>query len=84
MLPSRRKYLLSFQGEIKANKSNVPEKQLSMHDAELEKENLELNNFILQVKYNGNRLMNLLFQIQSSIIDFLVGPLRVHFKVQTA
>ncbi|KAL1494285.1 hypothetical protein ABEB36_009908 [Hypothenemus hampei] len=48
MLPSRRKYLLSFQGEMKANKSNILRKHLVGHDQELEKENHELNAFMLQ------------------------------------
>ncbi|XP_050306547.1 exostosin-3 [Anthonomus grandis grandis] len=47
MLPARRMYLLSFQGEMKFNK-NVTEKRLASHDKALEKENKELNQFILQ------------------------------------
>lgn len=48
MLPSRRKYLLSFQGEMRVNKSNTSQKQLATFDSELDKENTELNSFILQ------------------------------------
>ncbi|CAG9772017.1 unnamed protein product [Ceutorhynchus assimilis] len=49
MLPSRRKYLLSFQGEMKSTpKSNTTSKQFLFTDAQLEKENVELNNYILQ------------------------------------
>lgn len=52
MLPSRRKYLLTFQGEIKASKSKKPLEKLSFwRDSELEKENAELNAFIIQVKW---------------------------------
>ncbi|XP_030754970.1 exostosin-3 [Sitophilus oryzae] len=48
MVPSRRKYLLTFQGEMKINKAYITKKQLVFVDEELEKENTELNNFILE------------------------------------
>lgn len=47
MVPSRRKYLLTFQGEMKSHGS-VPTNVYGPDDSDMAKENLELDKFILE------------------------------------
>lgn len=47
MLPSRRKYLLSFQGEIKINKHTPTLSAVAADDSDIDKEQAELNKFII-------------------------------------
>lgn len=47
MLPSRRKYLLSFQGEIKINKHTPTLPAATADDSDLDKDQVELDKFII-------------------------------------